>query len=188
VGGEEQLSVADVPSPRPRAALAPVVWTAARLAAYAALGFAMVIAFVLIVPTFVGYGSLTVLSGSMEPTLHVGDVVLEHHISPVSARVGDVVTFRDPEAPARLYTHRVVSMSVSGKEVSFVTRGDANTGVERWRIPVGGRIGRVEYRIPLVGYLTNRAGSRLGRLALIVVPAILLAVFEVRRVWHRKDD
>jgi signal peptidase I len=147
-----------------------------------------VIAFVLIVPSFFGYGSLTVLSGSMEPALRVGDVVMEHRIPPLQARIGDVVTFRDPEQPGRLYTHRIVSMSVTGKEVSFVTRGDANTGVERWQIPAGGTIGRVEYRIPLLGYATNRAGSRIGRLGLIVAPAILLAIFEVRRIWHRGDD
>jgi len=145
-----------------------------------------VIGVILIVPSFVGYGSLTVLSGSMEPTLHVGDVVIEDRVSPLDARIGDVVTFRDPEAPGRLYTHRIVSMTVSNDEVSFVTKGDANTGVERWRLPAGGKLGRVEYRIPLVGYLTNRAGSRLGRLGLIVLPAILFAIVEVRRIWRRK--
>jgi signal peptidase len=151
---------------------------------HAALGFAAVLAVALIAPSFLGYGSLTVLSGSMEPTLHVGDVVVERRVPPLALRVGDVVTFRDPANPGRLYTHRVVSMSASEGSVAFVTRGDANTGVERWSIPEGGSVGRVEYRIPLLGYVTNRAGSRFGRFALIVLPALLLGLGEVRRIWR----
>src|SRR5262249_5139981 len=137
--------------------------------------------------SFFGYSSLAVLSGSMTPTLRVGDVVVEHHVHPLSIRIGDIVTFRVPEHQERLYTHRVVEMSAEGDGVSFVTRGDANTGVERWTIPAAGTLVRVEYRIPYLGYVTNRAGSRLGRIAFLVVPALLLAVAELRRIWRRGD-
>jgi len=159
-----------------------------RIAAHAAAGFAAVLALALIVPSFFGYGSVTVLSGSMTPTLHVGDVVIEHRVPPLSVRVGDIVTFRVPEHQSRLYTHRVVAMEAVGSDVSFVTRGDANTGVERWTIPASGTIGRVELRIPNLGYVTNRAGSRIGRFGLLVIPAILLAFVELRRIWRRSDD
>ncbi len=189
MGGEEQLSVVGLPVARRRAgaSIVAVGKTAFRIAFHATLGFAAVLGAVLIVPSFFGYGSLTVLSGSMEPTLHVGDVVVEHRVPPLSVRIGDVVTFRDPEDPIRLYTHRVVSMSASEGSVAFVTRGDANTGVERWSIPRGGTVGRVEYRLPLLGYVTNRAGSRLGKLALLVLPAMLLGIAEVRRIWRRPE-
>jgi signal peptidase len=159
-----------------------------RIAVHAIAGFAAVLAAALIVPSAFGYGSFTVLSGSMMPTLHVGDVVIEQRVRPLSARVGDVVTFRDPEHQDRLYTHRVVAMAAVGSDVSFVTRGDANTGVEKWTVPAGGTIGRVEYRIPYLGYVTNRAGSRIGRFALLVIPAFLLAIVELRRIWRRSDD
>jgi len=159
-----------------------------RIAAHVASGFAGVLAIALIVPSFFGYGSVTVLSGSMTPTLHVGDVVVEHRISPLSVRVGDIVTFRVPEHQARLYTHRVVSMEAVGSDVSFVTKGDANTGFERWTVPASGTIGRVVVRIPFLGYVTNRAGSRIGRFGLLVIPAVLLAFVELRRIWRRSDD
>jgi signal peptidase len=185
VGGEEQLSVASVQLAR-RGRLASFT-AIASVALHAVLGFAGVLAAALIVPSFLGYGSLTVLSGSMEPALRVGDVVVEHRVPPLSLRVGDVVTFRDPANANRLYTHRVVSLSASDGSVAFVTRGDANTGVERWSVPEGGSVGRVEYRIPLLGYATNRAGSRMGKFALLVVPALLLGVGEVRRIWRKPD-
>jgi signal peptidase I len=156
-------------------------------ALYAFAAFAAVIALAVIAPALFKFSSLAVLSGSMTPTLRVGDVVVEQRISPLQARLGDVVTFRAPDDPAKLYTHRIVGMDASDELIHFVTQGDANSGVERWSIAATGTLGRVVYRVPLVGYVTNRAGSRDGRLLLIVVPVLLLAGFELKRIW-RKDD
>ena len=135
------------------------------------------------VPMAFGYRGFVVLSGSMEPAIGTGDAVLMDSISPLDARVGDVVSFRSPDDPTRMVTHRVVSMLASGGAVQFVTKGDANTGVERWSVPADGVIGRVQYRVPKLGYITNRLGSRFGRFAFLVVPALLLGVMEVRRIW-----
>ena len=48
-----------------------------------------------------GSRRFAVLSGSMEPTIATGDVVVVDKIAPLEARVGDVVTFRSPENPAQ---------------------------------------------------------------------------------------
>jgi len=92
--------------------------------------------------------SLTVMSGSMEPTIGTGDVVVARQTSPMDVRVGDIVTFRDPLEHDRLITHRVREMHVEGDTVVFVTKGDANTGVEHWALPKEGTIGRVAFHVP----------------------------------------
>jgi signal peptidase I len=158
---------------------------ALRLVVRTAAGFALVISLAVAVPGVIWHSTMTVLSGSMTPTLRVGDVVVDQRIAPLDARVGDVITFRDPEDARKLYTHRVVGISVTGDTVSFVTKGDANTGVERWSIPESGSLGRVMLRVPKLGYVTDRAGSRVGKLLLIVAPAFLLGVFEIRRIWRK---
>ncbi len=161
-------------------------WTLRRLtrfALYAVVGFALAIAAAATLPTVAGFQSFAVLSGSMEPTIGTGDVVVVRSIAPLEARVGDVVTFRSPENPGKLVTHRAVSIQAAGETVSFVTKGDANTGIERWAIATGGTIGKVEYRIPKLGYITNRIGSRFGRFAFLVLPALVLAISELRRNW-----
>ena len=155
-----------------------------RLACFLGVGFSVGIAAALTVPAAFGMHPFTVLSGSMEPTIHTGDIVVVDQISPLQARVGDVVTFRSPEDPAKLITHRMISMRVRGETVFVVTRGDSNTGVERWSVPTTGTIGRAEYRIPKIGYAANRLGSRFGRLAFLVVPACLLALVELCRIWR----
>jgi signal peptidase len=128
--------------------------------------------------------SLTVMSGSMEPAIGVGDVVVARETSPMDVRSGDIVTFRDPTDHARLITHRVRGIHVRGREVLFVTRGDANTGEEHWAVPQDGVIGRVVYHIPLMGYFMVWFHSRYGILLLIVLPTLLLGASELWRLWR----
>jgi signal peptidase len=156
----------------------------ARLLCLFLVGFGVTIASAITVPLAFGYHSFAVLSGSMEPTISTGDVIVVKTISPLDAKVGDVVSFRDPEDAARLLSHRVTEMHVSPQGVAFVTKGDANTGVERWQIARNGTIGKIEYHVPKLGYVTNRLGSKFGRLLFIVVPILLLAALELRRLWR----
>ena len=137
-----------------------------------------------VAPQLAGYRSFTVRSGSMSPAIDTGDVVVTKPISPLAARVGDVVTFVDPEGTGRLFSHRVQSVRVLGGDVAFVTRGDANTSTERWRVPADGSVGRVAYRIPKIGYALSRIDSGPARLALIAIPALLLLWAAMVRIWR----
>jgi signal peptidase len=134
-------------------------------------------------PFFLGMKSLTVLSGSMEPTIHVGDIVVVRQIAPTDARIGDVVTFRDPSDPRKLVTHRVRKISVADGDVAFETKGDANSATEHWRIAKAGTIGLVMYRVPRLGYVLFYVHGTLGRLLLVVLPALLLGGHEIWRIW-----
>ncbi len=157
-------------------------------AAWAVGGFGLGLLAAAGLPGLVGLRSLTVLSGSMRPTIGPGDVVVVERIDPREARVGDVVSFVDPEDPRRILTHRVRDLAVEGPTVAFVTKGDANSAPERWRVPATGTIGRVVYRVPLVGYLLLRAGSRAGRLLLVALPAVALGALEIRRIWRPRPE
>lgn len=154
------------------------------LACWSVLGFAIVIVLAVTLPNAFGLRDLTVLSGSMEPTISTGDVVVERQISPLDARLGDVVSFKDPEDASILITHRVQSMVVHDGVVSFVTKGDANTGVERWKVSADGTIGKVEYHVWHLGYLLSLIRGPLGRIVLVVVPALVLGAYELVRIWR----
>jgi signal peptidase I len=162
--------------------------TAARAAGLALLGFAAAIAAAVTIPTIFGLQSFTVLSGSMEPAIGTGDVIVVQKIEPLEARIGDVVTFRSPDEPTKMITHRVVAVDASSGLVRFITRGDANTGGERWSIRSDGVIGRVEYRVPKLGYVPSPLGGRFGRLGFLVIPAVLLGILELRRIWQTEPE
>ena len=131
------------------------------------------------VPRLVGVTPFTILSGSMQPTFAVGDVVLDERVRPEQARPGDVVTFTDPTREGATVTHRVERLTRDGAQVHFVTRGDANTASEKWAVAADGTIGRVRMHVPKIGWALQWARSREGRLGLIALPALLLALIEL---------
>ena len=150
-------------------------------------GFAVGIALALALPLAFDARPLVVLSGSMEPALATGDVSVVRSIAPLDARPGDIVTFRDPDNAQRLITHRVRAMRVQGDAVVFRTLGDANDVSERWRVPAGGEIGRLMYRIPKLGWVLDLARSK-GLFVLLLGGALaLLLVIELTSIWRPEE-
>jgi signal peptidase len=156
----------------------------ARGLGWAALAAAVLLTLAIAGPLAFGARPHTVLTGSMEPAIAAGDVVIDEHISPTAARVGDVVTFRDPEDQSRLITHRVRSIRRTGTHLWFVTQGDANNTTERWRIAADGELGRVAYTVPWVGHVAVITHTPLGLLLLLAVPLLLLGLDELVRIWR----
>jgi signal peptidase len=135
-------------------------------------------------PLALGDHPHTDLTGSMEPAISPGDVVINEEIKPWSAAVGDVVTFRDPEDQAKMLTHRVVAIHREKVSLLFTTQGDANNTQEHWRVPIDGQIGRVAYKVPWVGHVAVLTRTKLGWALLIGVPLILLLFEELWRIWR----
>jgi signal peptidase len=156
-----------------------------RFALYALLGFGGGLLLAIAAPLAFHARPLTVLSGSMEPTLATGDVVVAKRIRPVDARVGDVITYRSPGGA--LITHRVRGIHAHGGHFEVVTKGDANNAAEHWSIAPDGQLSRSLYRVPYAGRLLARTSSREGKLVLIVAPLLLLGAWEIRRIWRPRE-
>ncbi len=156
-----------------------LVWILGIACALVALAIAGPLAF--------GARPYTVLTGSMEPAISPGDVVVAERIEPLAARVGEVVMFRDPADQQRTITHRVVRIRRAGDHLWFVTRGDANNHGERWRIAADGRLGRVLYTVPAVGHVAVFAG-RIGAGLLLTIGVLLLVANELWLIWRPRRD
>ena len=143
----------------------------------AALGAALMVA-AAVLPGLVGLVSLVVISGSMQPSLHVGDMVVTRQVEPESLRTGDVITYRSGKD---LNTHRIVGIDSSPEGIVFRTKGDANSSPDMEPVPSEQVLAKVIYRIPYVGYLVNFVDSRLGRVLFIVVPIIVLGVLSMKQ-------
>jgi signal peptidase len=148
-------------------------------------GFAATLLALCFLPGIIGWRPVVVLSGSMAPALATGDLLLVRPITPSTAKVGDVIQFDHPDERSTTLTHRVHSVVGSRGTVRFVTRGDANTAVEAWSVERDGRIGRVEYRVPLAGYALRSTGTPLVRVLGVNTAIALLAWSTLRRVWRR---
>lgn len=138
-------------------------------------------------PGVFGYQALTVVSGSMEPTLEVGSVVIDEVIAPLDARPGDIVTFQDPLSPREL-THRLQKVRVQGDTVHMTTLGDANDAPERWSVPRNGEIGRVVAHMPKLGYVRAELSGRWVRLGVLAGFLALGALFLLDLWRPRRTD
>lgn len=119
----------------------------------------------------------------MAPALEMGDVVITRLVRPPAVRRGDIVTFRDPTREGELVTHRVVDVQREGNRFSFLTRGDTNTGEERWSVDADGTIGAMAFRVPYAGYVLAWLRMPMVRTAFLVGAALLFAAVALRRIW-----
>jgi signal peptidase len=155
------------------------------------IGFVLAILLAAAAPMTIGAHSYVVRSGSMAPAIDTGDVVVVETIEPRTAAIGDIVTFDEPGGAGRVLSHRVRAIAPApapghpfGEVLSFTTQGDANTTVEHWNVEADGAIGRVVYRIPLIGHAISEMTTPVGRIALVLVPALLLGISLLRRIWR----
>ena len=123
------------------------------------------------------------VSDSMRPTLRAGDLVWLRQVRAGDADVGDVVAFRRAE-DADVLLHRVIERRANEHDIAFTTRGDANTGVERWSVPADARVGRtIGLRLPHAGRAVSAlAGPPLALLA--GLGGLGLAWLLLRRIWR----
>ena len=116
-----------------------------------------------------------VLSGSMEPGLPTGGIVVTERI-PISAlQVRDVVVIHPPNRPDDMVVHRIISLTKSANGVVVQTQGDANTVADPWQATLQGTTAyRAVVALPLIGYAAVWAHGSTGRLALTVVGVLLI--------------
>lgn len=104
-------------------------------------------------PLVMGYHPVVVLSGSMEPTYHVGSVIYYKATPFEQINVGDPITFVGAEGGA-MVTHRVIEKDESAR--AFGTEGDANDGRDPGMVPYTNVVGKAsKISIPYGGYFVN---------------------------------
>jgi len=139
-----------------------------------------------------GTKTYVVQSGSMEPAIKTGAVVVV--IPSESYGVGDVITFGRGRAEETPTTHRVVEARGQGETASFTTKGDANEEADNVAIPVRNVVGKVLFDIPYLGYAVAAAQKPLGFVALVVLPALIIIIDQIQtlirelRKGREEDD
>ncbi|QAY69386.1 signal peptidase I [Xylanimonas protaetiae] len=184
------------------------LWARAVRRAASLLSWAVMVAvvavavLVFVIPQAHAGSGLTILTGSMRPTVNPGDVVAvkgikPHQVCDGTVQVGDIVTFMPHAEHGDLVTHRVVAIHSSGIEpdgysdqkyenCSFTTRGDANN-TDDPPLPARAMKGVVMYHVPKVGYLINTAqtGHHLRWVAIGTATVLALAAVYYAIGWRR---
>ena len=137
--------------------------------------------FTLLAPRF-GWRVDAVLSGSMEPKLGVGSLVITHPVTAQEILPGDIISFYSP-MNGKLTSHRVVAL-VQGTTTSFRTKGDANEDMDPFTVPAANVAGKVSFHVPYLGYLTQFIQTRWGILLTLFVPGLIIIAIEIRNIWQ----
>lgn len=128
-----------------------------------------------------GYMMFRVVTGSMEPTIPVGALLVTKETEIAAVNLGDIICFRTQEAEiwGKIVTHRVVHvMEMADGSVMFRTRGDANLAVDQYVVDASNFVGKVIWHTGddsvlagIISFFTNKVGF----LGCIVFPCLLLA-------------
>ncbi len=138
----------------------------------AALG---VVAVAVVVPRVAGGTPYTVLTGSMEPGLPPGTLVVVRPVSPEEVRVGDVVTYQVASGESTVVTHRVTAVGTRlDGELAFTTQGDANDVADPAPVRAVQVRGRLWYAIPHLGRVNSLLTDQQRQTAVIGVAALLV--------------
>lgn len=139
------------------------------------LVIAVMLAIVLVGARVVGLKVFSVLSGSMEPTYHVGSVIYVKSVDYTELKEGDVITFLLDEDTVA--THRIVDVVPDEEDASVIryrTKGDANVSEDGSPVHYKNVIGTPVFTIPLLGYVFNYIQNPPGIYVAISIGAILL--------------
>lgn len=143
--------------------------------------FAVAVGILALIAPIGGNKALIVRSGSMEPAIKTGDLIL---VKPQATyKIGDVISFSDPQKPKTTVTHRIADIQQQDGKTFYKTKGDANEEADFNLVPAKNVIGAADHSISGVGKLFAQIKTKNGFLAAIVTPAIFVIFLELVSIF-----
>lgn len=129
----------------------------------------------LVIPRLGGATPYTILTGSMQPKMPPGTLVVSKPVDPQDITTGMVVTYQLKSGEPTVVTHRVVGVGANGKRESvFITQGDANNTPDAKPVTEVQVRGRLWYAVPYAGYVNTYMNGKERQLGMIVIVSGLL--------------
>lgn len=174
-----------------------------------AVALVVIIAFLLVGVRLIGLTPFAVLSGSMEPTYHVGSLIYVKHAEPHQVKVGDPITFVVNE-DGLVATHRVVNIDIKTTKMAevtdengnttvqevpldefayyFYTKGDANDVADGAPVYYMNLLGTPVFTIPYLGYLSSWLQTRKGGILGVTFGIVLIMLIFMPDMLRAMDE
>lgn len=152
------------------------------------VGIAVLLAIALVGVRLVGFQVFTVLSGSMEPTYHVGSLIYVKDVDYKELQSGDVITFLLDEDTVA--THRIVEVvpdETDPETLRYRTKGDANDAEDGSLVHYKNVIGSPVFTIPKLGYFADYIQNPPGTYVAISAGAVLLLLVFLPDLFSSND-
>ena len=154
------------------------------------IGIITTIPIIIVLVFIVMLGSGTtffIASGSMIPVLEVNDAVrINKNIIFDDITIGDIIVFNRPSDHDRTIVHRVVSI-LDDDPKTIKTKGDANrASISGTDFPITEKeyIGKVDYVIPQIGYVTRILTPPIN----YIIIGIIIAVMVIKQISKGRKE
>jgi len=134
---------------------------------------------VTVIPIAQGWSAVAMMSGSMEPGIQTGDIVLTAPSGDTPLEAGRVIVFDNPAGTGHI-THRIVTTVPSG---DYVTRGDANHRVDSVPVPHHDIDGVGQVLVPVIGQ--PLVWAKRGQWLHLAATATAVAAMAWASIWTR---
>lgn len=132
------------------------------------------------IASIAGYAFLEVASGSMEPNINVGDLVIINTRNKEIVE-NDVITFTD--ASGSFVTHRVSESVTSG----FITKGDANNAEDEDIVKKENVVGKYVFKIPYFGVVIHSLQNPLTLMLILIIGIVICIIASIDKDGILKD-
>lgn len=147
------------------------------------------------IATLFGYIPFSIQTGSMEPTIKTGDLIIVKEAEDnYNLQKDDIISFFALEQNKKIIkTHRIIEVKQNGQMVSYVTKGDNNTGIDEIEVAPGDIIGKYTgTRIGSLGGIYDFLNSKYGFLICIIIPLFIFFVYQIYKfiilILEMKND
>ena len=153
------------------------------------VGIVVLLAVALVGVRLIGLRPYVVLSGSMEPTYHVGSLIYVKSVDYKELQAGDPITFMASEDT--VVTHRIIEVLVDEEDpntIRYFTQGDANAVADGSSVHYKNVLGKPVFSIPYLGYVSNYIQNPPGTYIAISAAAILILLVFLPDVFSSDEE
>jgi len=132
-------------------------------------------------PSFLGIKTYTIVSGSMQPELNIGDIVVVKEVSDNELNINDIIAYRSGQ---NVVTHRIVDINYINGQKQYTTKGDYNNIEDDEILTIKSIEGKVVNRIKYVGNITILLQDKFS----IILIMLAFFIYILSKKNKKKED
>lgn len=138
------------------------------------------------IPDFMGYKPFVVLSGSMESSINIGDLVIVKETDINDIKKDDIIAFKNEDI---VITHRVIEVINDGNSVKYKSKGDNNNVEDDFLVNAEDVEGVYLTKISGLGNALMFLSKPIGMLVIILTVIVIAGlIFFITFKPSKKDE
>ena len=138
---------------------------------------------------FLGFRTYVIVSSSMEPYLHIGDVILVRDTNPDKVKLKDLISYQgeSKEYKNKIITHQVVNIKKEDGRYIYYTKGTKNKTIDP-AVYEEQVYGVMKYKFFILSIISKMIRTTIGFIILVITPLAILLISEIRSITKEIDE